>query len=121
MREETLSGVHLTYLFVTSLSHVIPYAVWQMVVARQPHGPDHLVDWLLSTVMVLDVQRQLDRQGRKRTVSFVIHGNVLLVQRRITRSMTLESARPMGNQVRVYTCNSGSGHLLSVPKTSRYV
>ncbi|KAE8745680.1 hypothetical protein FOCC_FOCC007564 [Frankliniella occidentalis] len=54
-------------------------AVVQTVLQRQPHGPYNLLGWRLSTVLALEVQRQLEAAG-KRGVLFLVHGDVTRVQ-----------------------------------------
>ncbi|KAE8744661.1 hypothetical protein FOCC_FOCC008664 [Frankliniella occidentalis] len=54
-------------------------AVVRAVLDRQPHGPYNLLGWRLSTVLALEVQRQLEAAG-KRGVLFLVHGDVTRVQ-----------------------------------------
>ena len=52
----------------------------EAAVARQPHGPYNLLGWRQSTVLALEVQRQLEARASA-AVCFLVHGDVVLVQR----------------------------------------
>ena len=54
-------------------------SVVRAVLQHTPHGPYNLLGWRLSTVLALEVQRQLEAKD-KGVVSFLVDGDVALVQ-----------------------------------------